>query len=78
MFAKSESELNEPFEDNRDFEVSLVKDIIKEFPLKVEAYKNGKKGIVGMFMGEAMRRSGGKIDAKRTNEMMVEFLDNQV
>jgi len=51
-----------------------VDDVIKEFPLKVEAYRHGKTGIVAMFMGEVMKRSGGKIDPRLANEMIVRKL----
>lgn len=52
----------------------IVKEVIKEFPLKVEEYKNGKKGIIAMFMGEVMKRSKGKADPKLANELLVENL----
>ena len=48
----------------------IIEDVIKEFPLKVEAYKSGKKGIVAMFMGEVMKRSKGKADPKVANELL--------
>ena len=41
---------------------SLVMEVLEEFPDKVEAYKNGKTGLLGMFMGQIMKRSGGKAD----------------
>ncbi|HZY80929.1 MAG TPA: Asp-tRNA(Asn)/Glu-tRNA(Gln) amidotransferase subunit GatB [Cyclobacteriaceae bacterium] len=52
----------------------IVKEVIKEFPLKVEEYKNGKKGIISMFMGEVMKRSKGKADPKLATELLVENL----
>jgi len=52
----------------------IVKEVIKEFPLKVEEYKNGKKGIIAMFMGEVMKRSKGKADPKLATELLVENL----
>lgn len=53
----------------------IVEEVIKEFPLKVEAYKNGKKGIVAMFMGEVMKRSKGKADPKVANALLTEKLN---
>jgi aspartyl-tRNA(Asn)/glutamyl-tRNA(Gln) amidotransferase subunit B len=47
-----------------------VDEVIHEFPLKVEEYKNGKKGIIRMFMGEVMKRSGGKADPKVATELI--------
>ncbi len=44
-------QLNVIQDSNQDAILPIVDEVIKEFPLKVEEYKNGKKGIVGMFMG---------------------------
>ena len=52
----------------------IIEEVIKEFPLKVEAYKSGKKGIVAMFMGEVMKRSKGKADPKVANALLMEKL----
>lgn len=52
----------------------IIEDVIREFPLKVEAYKSGKKGIVSMFMGEVMKRSKGKADPKVANALITEKL----
>jgi aspartyl-tRNA(Asn)/glutamyl-tRNA(Gln) amidotransferase subunit B len=53
----------------------IIKEVIREFPLKVEEYKNGKKGIVAMFMGEVMKRSKGKADPKLANELLMKTLE---
>jgi aspartyl-tRNA(Asn)/glutamyl-tRNA(Gln) amidotransferase subunit B len=52
----------------------VVDEIIKIFPLKVEEYKNGKKGIVDMFMGEVMKRTKGKADPKVASELIAQKL----
>ena len=52
----------------------IIDEVIKEFPLKVEEYKSGKKGIVAMFMGEVMKRSKGKADPKAANALLTEKL----
>lgn len=49
---------------------------MNNFPDKVEEYRSGKKGILGLFMGEVMRLSGGKADPKKTNQMLREALEN--
>jgi aspartyl-tRNA(Asn)/glutamyl-tRNA(Gln) amidotransferase subunit B len=59
---------------NVDNILPIVKEVIKEFPLKVEEYKNGKTAIITMFMGEVMKRSKGKADPKRANELLIENL----
>lgn len=52
----------------------IVEEVIKEFPLKVEEYHNGKKGIISMFMGEVMKRSKGKADPKVATQLLTEKL----
>jgi aspartyl-tRNA(Asn)/glutamyl-tRNA(Gln) amidotransferase subunit B len=52
----------------------IIEEVMKEFPLKVEEYKNGKKGIIGMFMGEVMKRSNGKADPKVATQLLTKKL----
>ncbi len=52
----------------------IIDEVIKEFPLKVEEYQNGKKGIISMFMGEVMKRSKGKADPKLATELLTKKL----
>ena len=48
----------------------LIDEVLHDFPDKVNAYKNGHKGLIGMFMGEIMKRSKGKINPKTANELL--------
>ncbi len=68
-------QLNVVQDSNENSIVIIIEEVIKEFPLKVEEYKNGKKGIATMFMGEVMKRSLGKADPKMTNELIVKKLN---
>ena len=54
---------------------SWVNDALAKFPDKVEEYRGGKKGILGLFMGEIMRSSKGKADPKKTNQLIIEALE---
>lgn len=54
----------------------VIAEVVREFPLKVEAYKEGKKGIVAMFMGEVMKRTGGKADPRKANELILKKLES--
>jgi aspartyl-tRNA(Asn)/glutamyl-tRNA(Gln) amidotransferase subunit B len=63
--------------DNKFIE-DLVDNVIREFPLKVEEYHNGKRGIVAMFMGEVMKRSSGKANPKAASELLVKKLTELV
>jgi len=68
-------QLNLIQESNHDAIIPIIDEVLKEFPLKVKEYKNGKKGIVGMFMGEVMKRSKGKADPKVANELITKKLE---
>jgi aspartyl-tRNA(Asn)/glutamyl-tRNA(Gln) amidotransferase subunit B len=67
--------LNAIQDSNEDSMLPIINQILKEFPLKVEEYKSGKKGIVGMFMGELMKRSKGKADPKVANALITKKLE---
>jgi aspartyl-tRNA(Asn)/glutamyl-tRNA(Gln) amidotransferase subunit B len=54
----------------------LVQSALAKFPDKVMEYREGKKGVVGLFMGEMMKLSGGRIDPKLANRLLAEALEN--
>jgi aspartyl-tRNA(Asn)/glutamyl-tRNA(Gln) amidotransferase subunit B len=58
-----------------DFIGSLIEEILQAFPDKVAEYKKGKKGLQGFFLGELMRRSGGKADPKAATVILVQKLE---
>lgn len=68
-------QLNVIQDSNQDSILPIIDEVLREFPLKVEEYKNGKKGILGMFMGEVMKRSKGKADPKVANGLIVKKLE---
>lgn len=68
-------QLNVIQDSSEDSILPIIDQILKEFPLKVEEYKSGKKGIVGMFMGELMKRSKGKADPKVANALITKKLE---
>jgi len=55
---------------------NLAIEIIAKWPDKVNAYKNGKKNLLDLFMGELMKASKGKIDPKVANQILRKLLDN--
>ncbi|CAN5403018.1 Asp-tRNA(Asn)/Glu-tRNA(Gln) amidotransferase subunit GatB [soil metagenome] len=67
--------LNLMQESNTDSINSVIKEVLSDFPDKVSAYKDGKKGLIGMFMGEVMKKSKGKADPKIANELLRKHLD---
>jgi aspartyl-tRNA(Asn)/glutamyl-tRNA(Gln) amidotransferase subunit B len=55
--------------------IILIDQAINKYPEKVEEYRSGKKGLLGLFMGEVMKLSKGKADPKLTNKLLREKLD---
>ena len=53
----------------------LVNETLEKHPDKVKAYRNGKKGLIGFFMGEVMRQSKGKAEPKSTNSLLKKMLE---
>ncbi|MEM9327869.1 MAG: Asp-tRNA(Asn)/Glu-tRNA(Gln) amidotransferase subunit GatB [Bacteroidota bacterium] len=53
----------------------IIASVINEWPDKVKAYQKGKKGLIGFFMGEMMKKTQGKIDPKSANAILREALD---
>ncbi|MDA9938229.1 Asp-tRNA(Asn)/Glu-tRNA(Gln) amidotransferase subunit GatB [Salibacteraceae bacterium] len=62
-------------EDDSDALMGYIKAAIEAYPEKAADYKGGKKGLLGLFMGEVMKRSGGKADPKKTNALLREELE---
>jgi len=48
----------------------LVNEAIDSFPDLVEKYKKGKRGVIGVLIGEVMRRTKGQADAKVVRELL--------
>jgi len=61
--------------DSNELEV-WIDEVITEFPDKVTAYQKGKKGLIGFFMGEIMKRSKGKANPKKTNALLSQKLNS--
>ncbi|MBL7921067.1 MAG: Asp-tRNA(Asn)/Glu-tRNA(Gln) amidotransferase subunit GatB [Bacteroidia bacterium] len=53
----------------------IIDSALSKFPEKVTEYKNGKVGLLGMFVGEAMKLSKGKADPKLLNQLVKETLE---
>lgn len=51
-----------------------VEQAIARYPEKVTEYRAGKTGLLGLFMGEVMKLSGGKADPKASSELLKKTL----
>lgn len=68
-------ELNLIQESDTDALETYVKQAVARFPDKVAEYQSGKKGLLGLFMGEVMKLSKGKADPKVANKILMKHLD---
>lgn len=62
-------------ESDQDALLELVKEALSAYPEKVEEYKAGKKGLLGLFMGEVMKLSKGKADPKVASKLVQQELE---
>ena len=52
-----------------------VNEVIASMPSKIIEYKNGKKGLLGLFAGEVKKISRGKADMQLVNKILSEKLN---
>lgn len=76
---KSPSKIAEENNLIQDSDEDSIKDYILQVfennPSEVQRYKGGEKQLVGFFMGQLMRVSGGKADPKSANKLIRELLE---
>jgi len=68
-------ELNLIQDSDSDSIMPLIQEVLAANETKVEEYKNGRKGLLGLFVGEVMKKSKGKADPKLTNQLIRETLE---
>ena len=72
QLAKAENLLQDSSEDSI---LPIIEEVVASWPEKVKEYKGGKKNLLGLFMGEVMKKSKGKADPKKTNQLLREVLE---
>lgn len=70
-------ELNLLINDDKDDVQQFISEAIAKYPDKVIEYRKGKKGVLGLFMGEIMKSSKGRIDPQRTNQLLIKELESK-
>jgi aspartyl-tRNA(Asn)/glutamyl-tRNA(Gln) amidotransferase subunit B len=55
----------------------FIQAVLAKYPDKVIEYQRGKKGVLGLFMGEVMKLSKGKIDPQKTNQLLIKELESK-
>ena len=52
------------------FQDGIKERIIAANPAQAEQYRGGKEGLLGFFVGQVMKATGGKADARVVNELV--------
>jgi aspartyl-tRNA(Asn)/glutamyl-tRNA(Gln) amidotransferase subunit B len=64
-----------------DVDASAIEDAVRaamgRYPDKVQAYRGGNKGLLGLFMGEVMKATKGKADPRTANETVKRMLEQE-
>lgn len=60
--------------DNQDALSEFADQVLNKLQPQVLAYKKGKKGVLGLFVGEVMKLAKGKADPQKVNEILLEKL----
>ncbi|MFN2324195.1 MAG: glutamine--tRNA ligase, partial [Trueperaceae bacterium] len=61
--------------DDADAVAAAVADVLAAHPDERAAYRAGKKGLLGFFVGQTMRATGGRADPKRVQAALAAALD---
>jgi aspartyl-tRNA(Asn)/glutamyl-tRNA(Gln) amidotransferase subunit B len=48
----------------------IVDRVLAEYPTQVEAYRSGKEGLLGFFIGQVMKETGGAANARVVNDIV--------
>ena len=59
---------------NEEELTSWIHTVLNNHPDKVDAYKKGKKGLIGVFIGEVKKISQGKADPQKTTQLLETIL----
>ena len=54
-----------------------VTQVVTSMPDKVTEYRKGKKGLIGMFVGEVKKVSKGKADPKMVTQLLESILNEK-
>jgi aspartyl-tRNA(Asn)/glutamyl-tRNA(Gln) amidotransferase subunit B len=52
----------------------LIRQVMREHPENVQAYRQGKSKLAGFFVGQVMKRGDGRLDPALTQRLVTELL----
>lgn len=53
----------------------IVENVVSAHPKETDTYRKGKKGLIGFFVGQVMRETGGKANPALVNKLLKEILE---
>lgn len=68
------TQLNLLQDSSEDQLAAWINEVISKMPDKVTEYQKGKKGLIGLFVGEVKKLSKGKADPQKTTSLLQEKL----
>ncbi len=63
--------------DEQDLISELIHSVLDRYPDKIKQYHQGKKGLLGLFMGELMKASRGTIDPGKATQLLQSELETR-
>ena len=60
---------------NESMLAEWIQEVMNKMPDKVQEYRKGKKGLLGVFIGEIKKISGGKADPQKVTQLLQEKLN---
>lgn len=54
----------------------IINEVLAANPKELEQYRSGKTKLLGFFVGQVMKQTGGQADPKLTNQMMAQKLNS--
>ena len=72
--SKLVAEMNLVVDDDESSLSLIIDEMLTELPKEVDAYKNGKKALLQLFMGQVMKKTKGKADPKITMKLIKDKL----
>ena len=54
---------------------AIIDGVLADSPAEVSRYREGKKSLFGFFMGEVMKKTGGKSDPQVIRKLLTKALD---
>ena len=61
---------------NEDNIKILVDEVLEKYKDRIDEYRNGKKGLLGVFIGEVIKKSNGKANPKHVQELILKSINN--